>query len=95
MIYLSHADKSFFQQVIIQRFVCLLLNDEQWVFFLKSVPIDDRREIKPMGNCVVNDIFINNGTYIYFKIYLMPTKVFSASYYILKAKSNFTLFWYM
>ena len=34
-----------------------------------------------MGNCVVNDIFINNGTYIYFKIYLMPTKVFSASYY--------------
>ena len=35
----------FFQQVITQRFVCLLLNDEQWVFFLKRVPIDDRREI--------------------------------------------------
>ena len=32
-----------------------------------------------MGNSVVNDI--NNGTYMYFKINLSPTKVFSTSYY--------------
>ena len=47
--------------------------------FSKSVPIDDRCEIKPMGN-FVNDICINNVTYIYSIIKLRTAEVFPTIY---------------